>query len=161
MLLRALVLVAAGFALLPAGGSSGAKAQGLRDLREVKVGVADLGRYGEACGLNKETMEQAFFTPLAERGLGKVASGTAYRLFIRATSVTYVENSCVSYVDAQLLLTTRYFDPLTGGERPGNVQLWSRGGLYVSDQTEHAATLNTAFREMGKALGREWDLENQ
>ena len=59
MLLRALVLVATGFALLPAGGSSGARAEGLRDLREVKVGVAGVGQYGEACGLKEEAMERA------------------------------------------------------------------------------------------------------
>ncbi len=158
--LTALVLALAGFVIPQAGGAVAAQADALRNLREVKVSVAGLGPYGEACGLDKAAMERAFFVPLAERGLAKVASGTAYRILIRATSVTYVENSCVSYVEVQLLLNTRYFDPLIGEERPGSVRLWSGGGLFVSDRSEHAATLNSAFRGLGRNLGRDWDLAN-
>ncbi|MEE8534903.1 MAG: hypothetical protein V3S45_02585 [Kiloniellales bacterium] len=158
--MRALVLTVAGFVVLEAGGALAAQADALRNLREVKVSVADFGPYGEACGLDKAAMERAFFVPLAERGLTKVVSGTAYRILIRATNVTYVENSCVSYVDVQLLLNTRYFDPLIGAERPGRVQLWYGGGLFLSDRSEHAATLNSAFRGLGRNLGRDWDLAN-
>ena len=134
-------------------GGGAARAEPLRDLREVKLTIAGFGDAGADCGLSPEALESAFFAPLGERGLRKVASGTAYRIFLRATTVVYLGKSCVSYVDAQLLLSTRDFDPSSRLERSGQVQLWYDGGLFISDRTAHAATLHSAF---GQPLSASW-----
>lgn len=139
----------------------GAQADPLRNVREVKLTIADLGHFGETCGLTKSALESAFFAPLRARGMRVVQSGTAYRIFIRATTMTYIEDSCVSFVDAQLLLTARYIDPASNLERVGTLQLWTQGGLHASDRTEHAASLNAAFRELGKGLASKWDAANK
>ena len=153
-------IVPIGLCVLLAGGVDGARANPLRDLREVKLTVASFGDAGADCGLSAEALESAFFAPLGERGLRKVASGTSYRVFLRATTVIYLRKSCVSYVDAQLLLLTRYFDPSSRLERTGQVQLWYDGGLFISDRAVHAATLNSTFDRLGRILAGKWDAAN-
>ena len=71
---RAVPMVA-GLAVPPAGGVSGAPADGLRDLREVTVTVADIGRCGQACGLTEEALERAFFMPMRLASLMAQAFG--------------------------------------------------------------------------------------
>ena len=154
-------IVLIGFCVLWAGGFAGARADPLRDLREVKLTVANFGGSGADCGLSAEALERAFLAPLSERGLRKVASGTSYRVFLRATTVTYLVKVCVSYVDAQLLLSTRYFDPSSRQERAGQVQLWYDGGLFISDRSAHAATLRSAFGQLGRLLAERWDAANR
>lgn len=137
-----------------------AQADPLTNVRAVKLNVADIGPMGQDCGLTKDAIEAAFFGPLRERGIRAVQSGTAYRIFVRATTITYLQDSCVSYVDAQLLVSTRYADPANNLERAGNVQLWTQGGIHASGRNEHAATLNSAFRALGGSLGNAWDAAN-
>ena len=137
-----------------------AQADPLTNVRAVKLNVGDIGPMGQTCGLTKDAIEAAFYGPLRERGIRAVRSGTAYRIFVRATTITYLQESCVSYVDAQLLVTTRYADPANNMERAGNVQLWTQGGIHASGRNEHAATLNSAFRQLGGSLGSAWDAAN-
>ncbi len=137
-----------------------AQADPLTKVRAVKLNVGDIGRMGQDCGLTKDAIEAAFFAPLRERGIRAVRSGTAYRIFVRATTITYLQDSCVSYVDAQLLVSTRFADPANNMERAGNAQLWTQGGIHASGRNEHAAMLNSAFGELGGSLGNAWDAAN-
>jgi hypothetical protein len=137
-----------------------ARADPLTNVRAVKLNVANIGPMGQDCGLTKDAIETAFFEPLRERGIQAVQSATAYRIFVRATTITYLQDSCVSYVDAQLLVTTRYTDPADSLERAGNVQLWTQGGIHASGRSEHAATVNSAVRGLAMTLGSAWDAAN-
>ena len=137
-----------------------ARADPLTNVRAVKLNVGDIGQMGQDCGLTKDAIEAAFFAPLRQRGIRAVRSGTAYRIFVRATTITYLQESCVSYVDAQLLVSTRYADPANNMERAGNVQLWTQGGIHASGRNEHAATVNSAVGELGRNLGSAWDAAN-
>lgn len=139
---------------------AGAQSDPLHNVREVKLIMAEPGEAAQSCGLTRQALETAFFAPLAERGIRSVVSGTGYRLLLRATTITYLEESCVSYVEAQLLLTTRYQDSANQQEQSGNVELWTDGGLYASDSREHAATLERAMRRLGGALAQRWDAAN-
>ncbi len=150
-----LSLTAAGLGVM-----QNAQADPLTNVRAVKLNVGDIGPMGQDCGLTKDAIEAAFFGPLRKRGIRAVRSGTAYRIFVRATTITYLQDSCVSYVDAQLLVSTRYADPANKMERAGNVQLWTQGGIHASGRNEHAATLNSAFRQLGGSLGSAWDAAN-
>ena len=136
------------------------RADPLHNIRAVKLTMPDVGEAGTECGLSRERLELAFFEPLAERGLEAVDSGTGYRLFLRATTIAYLEQACVSYVEAQLLLTTRYQDAANQQERSGHVQLWSDGGLHVSDRREHGDTVERAMRRLGGNLAARWDAAN-
>jgi hypothetical protein len=137
-----------------------ARADPLTNVRAVKLNVAKIGPMGQDCGLTKDAIETAFFEPLRERGIQTVQSATAYRIFVRATTITYLQESCVSYVDAQLLVTTHYADPANNLERAGNVQLWTQGGIHASGRSEHAATVNSAIRGLAMTLGSAWDAAN-
>ncbi len=153
-------LLVLGLAVAAIGVIPRAQADPLTNVRAVKLNVGDIGQMGQDCGLTKDAIEAAFFGPLRERGIRAVRSATAYRIFVRATTITYVKDSCVSYVDAQLLVSTRYADPANNMERAGNVQLWTQGGIHASGRNEHAAALNSALGELGRSLGSAWDAAN-
>lgn len=143
-----------------APGAAVAQSDPLHNVREAKLTMPEPGEAGAKCGLSRQPLQSAFFAPLAQRGIRAVESGTGYRLFIRATTISYLEGSCVSYVEAQLLLTTRYFDAANQQEHSGNVQLWADGGLFASDSREHAATVERAMRRLGDKLAARWDAAN-
>ena len=79
---------------------------------------------------------------------------------MRTTTIAYLEETCVTYVEAQLLLTTRYQDAANQQERSGHVLLWSDGGLQASDKREHGATVERAMRRLGGGLAARWDAAN-
>ena len=143
-----------------AAGATGAWGDPLRNVRAVKLTMPEPDEAAENCGLSRKALELAFFKPLAERGIEVVTSGTGYRLFLRATTIGYLEETCVSYIEAQLLLTTRYQDPANQQERSGHVQLWADGGLFASDGREHATTLEHGMLKLGSNLAARWDLAN-
>jgi len=140
--------------------ATGAQGDPLHNVRTVKLTMPEPGEAGATCGLSRERLELAFFEPLAERGLEAAASGTGYRLFLRTTTIGYLEETCVSYIEAQLLLTTRYQDAANQQERSGHVLLWSDGGLHASDQREHGAAIERAMRRLGGNLAARWDAAN-
>ncbi len=65
-----------------------AQADPLTNVRAVKLNVGDIGPMGQNCGLTKDAIEAAFYRPLRERGIRVVRSATAYRIFVRATTIT-------------------------------------------------------------------------
>jgi len=137
-----------------------AQDQPLHDVRVFKVTMPAPDEQGQSCGLERQALERAFFEPLGKRGLGTAASGTGYRLALRTTTIAYLEGSCVTYAEAQLLLATRYVDGVNQQEQSGNVLLWHDGGLYASDSREHAAAVERAMRTLGDDLGARWDAAN-
>jgi hypothetical protein len=141
-------------------GVTAARGDPLGNVRAVKLSMPALGEAAEPCGLDRAALEAAFFKPLAQRGIEAVASGTGYRLFLRAVTIGYLEETCVSYIEAQLLLTTRYQDAANQQERSGHVLLWSDGQLLASDAREHATTLEHGMLKLGSALAARWDLAN-
>lgn len=141
--------------------TTGARGDPLHNVRAVKLTMPEPGQEAaETCGLSREALESAFFKPLAERGIQAVTSGTGYRLFLRAITIGYLEETCVSYIEAQLLLTTRYQDTANQQERSGHVQLWADGGLFASDGREHLAILEREMRALGGKLATRWDAAN-
>ena len=140
--------------------ASGARADPFANLLAVKLTMPALGEAAEPCGLDRAALEAAFFKPLAKRGIEAVPSGTGYRLFLRAVTISYLEETCVSYIEARLLLTTRYQDAANRQERSGHVLLWSDGQLLASDAREHGITLEHGMLKLGSALAARWDLAN-
>lgn len=141
-------------------GAAVAQSEPLHGVLVVKLSMPEPDAAGKSCGLDRTTLEQAFFEPLSKRGIQTAPSGTGYRLFIRATTISYLEGTCVSYAEAQLLLATRFFDPANKQEQSGNVLLWADGGLYASDSREHADTVKQAMRALAERLGQRWDAAN-
>jgi len=141
-------------------GAAAAQSQPLHDVRVVKVIMPEPGEQGQSCGLERQALERAAFEPLGKRGWREAASGTGYRLFLRTTTITYVEDTCVTYAEAHLLLITRYIDAAGQQEQSGKVLIWADGGLYASDTREHAETVKRAMRGLGEKLGARWDAAN-
>lgn len=156
--IAALLLALALQAIAP--GAAVAQGQPLQGVRVVKVIMPEPGEQGQTCGLERQALEQAFFEPLGKRGWGEAASGTGYRLFLRTTTITYVEGTCITYAEAQLLLITRYFGADGQQEQSGKVLIWADGGLYASDTREHAETVKRAMRGLAERLGARWDAVN-
>jgi len=126
----------------------------LKNVSAVKFFIGDFNEFSTKCGLDKGQLKQAFMGRANGGGISETDS-SAYWIFIRATTLTYDENSCITNVDASLLVNTRYFDPGSAAEMVGKVQLWTRGGLLISDITEHPAVVTNAFGDLGGLLAEE------
>jgi len=63
-----------------------------------------------------------------------------------ATTVGYLEETCVSYIEAQLLLTTRYQDTANQQERSGHVPLWAANWRRVGTRPIEARALDAGGR---------------
>lgn len=132
-----------------------ARAGTLEKIRHVKVQVGKLDANHEACGLTRDAITEAFLAPVRKAG-PTVTESSAYFLFVRVTSVPYIEETCVSYADVALLLTERYFNPATGGEKTGLVRLWSAGSLHSSGTPEHAGASGRALGRLGDQVADAW-----
>ena len=154
------LLLSLAMSLISAAGAGDAWGDPLQNVLAVKLTMPEPGAGTVACGLSRAPLEAAFFAPLARRGVEAVTSGTGYRIFLRATTIGYLEKTCVSYVEAQLLLTTRYQDAANQQERSGHVLLWSDGGLFASDARQHQGTLERAMGRLGDKLAARWDIAN-
>ncbi len=134
-----------------------ARAQGgaFEKIKSVKFFIVDFSEAGSACGLSKAALQEAFMAPAREQGLA-VTDSSPYWIFVRATTLIYSEKSCITHVDAAVLVNTRYFNPATLQDRSGRVELWSKGNLLVSDIKVHSVVVNNAFREMGRDFLTQW-----
>ncbi len=132
------------------------QARGLDKIRNIKFTIANLNDQSAACGLTEEDLRSAFLAPLQGSGI-KITTSSAYFFYIKTTTVTYIEDTCITYVDAELLLTERYFNPATGSERTGLIRKWLRGGLRASGKAQHAKAVSDVFNDLGAEFRRVWE----
>jgi hypothetical protein len=128
----------------------------LRDVKAFKIYVTGFNEASLACGLEPEAMKDAFLQPLRDAGPVMAEEANGYWIAIRATSVVRQEATCVTFVDASVLQSTRYFNQSTDSERVGKVLHWADAGLIVSDEAGHGDVVKNAYLDLGRRLAEVW-----
>lgn len=127
----------------------------LTNIQNAKFTVARLDANAEACGLRREAMKTAFLAPLKGSGI-RITKSSAYAFYIKATSIQFIDDTCVTYVNAELLLAERYFNPATAGDQVGIIRLWFDGRLHATGREDHVNAVQTAFRKLGESFMKAW-----
>lgn len=150
LLAAALVTAACAQAVTPAvaGGP-------LENARRFKLFLTDLSEAGRSCDLTPSAMSAAFVRSLDDSGI-QITESSAYWLNIRATTIRYSPEVCITNLDARAQVNTRYFNPATIDEKEGRVELWGRSLLLASDVEEHGVQVNSALRSLGQSFLERW-----
>ncbi|WP_422366041.1 hypothetical protein [Pelagibius sp.] len=138
----------------PAGPSGGP----LAGVSVLQLVVAPLSADSATCGLEAGLVEESFQQPLKLENIGLQKSAHV-RIIVKATSVVYQDNVCISNIEAVAVQNTRYFDRKTETERAGQVLLWSESGLFVTDQRDHVVLTNIGFRDLARSFIRKWKID--
>ena len=143
-------------ALLTLGSTAGeSQAAKLTKIKDVKFTVAGLDEGAQACGLTEERLKSSFLEPLKGSSV-KVVESSPYFFYIRATTVRFVTEYCLTYVNAELLLGQRYFNPATNRDLVGLIRLWFSGALITTGWEEHPAEIYKSFRTLGDSFLNAW-----
>ena len=143
-------------ALLTLGSTAGESHAGkLTKIKDVKFTVAGLDEGAKACGLTEERLQSSFLDPLKGSGV-KVVESSDYFFYIRATTVRFVTEYCLTYVNAELLLGQRYFNPATNNDLWGLIRVWFSGSLVTTGWEEHPAEVYRAFHALGDSFLKAW-----
>ena len=126
----------------------------LEQVRRYKLFV-NLSGASSACGLSSDAMRSAFAEAVRDGGLDVVQS-SSYALYLRATTIRYERDTCITSLDARAVLDTRFIDPRTAGETQGRVELWANKLLLASDLPEHGVQTNSGARSLGQAFVERW-----
>lgn len=124
----------------------------------VQMSVAPLSERARACGLDANVILDSFKQPLAEKDIVVQQSAHVW-IQLKATTLRYEGDVCITYVEALAVQNTRYFDRKTESERSGRVLLWSDGGLFVTGASNHGATTNVGWRDLSRSFMRKWELD--
>lgn len=124
----------------------------------LQMSVAPLSDQARACGLDSNVILDSFRQPLTEKGLVIQESAHVW-LQLKATSLRYEGDVCITYIEALAVQNTRYFDRKTETERSGRVLLWSDAGLFVTGVSNHAVTINIGWRDLARSFMRKWELD--
>lgn len=126
----------------------------LEQVRRYKFFV-NLSGASDACGLSSDAMRSAFAEAVRDGGL-EVVQSSSYSLYLRATTLRYERETCITSLDARAVLDTRFIDPRTAGEVQGRVELWANKLLLASDLPEHGVQVNSGARSLGQAFVERW-----
>ena len=124
----------------------------------LQMTVAPLSDQARACGLDPDLIFDSFRQPLAEKGL-VIQEAAHVWLQLKATSLRYEGDVCITYIEALALQNTRYFDRKTETERSGRVLLWNDGGLFVTAVSNHGVVTNIGWRDLARGFMRKWELD--
>jgi hypothetical protein len=130
----------------------------LAGVNVVQMSVAPLSEQSRACGMTPDLMLDSFRQPLGEKGIVVQESAHVW-IQLKATTLRYEGDVCISYVEALALQNTRYFDRLTESERSGRVLLWSDAGLFVTGVSNHGVTTNVGWRDLARSFVRKWEMD--
>lgn len=115
----------------------------------------NLSGASSACGLSSDAMRSAFAEAVRDGGL-EVVQSSSYSLYLRATTIRYERETCITSLDARAVLDTRFIDPRTAGETQGRVELWASKLLLASDLPEHGVQVHSGARSLGQAFVERW-----
>ena len=130
----------------------------LAGINVVQMSVAPLSEAAKGCGLDANLILDSFKEPLAQKGI-IVQEAAHIWIQLKATSLRYDNDICISYIDAAAVQNTRYFDRKTEAERSGRVLLWSDGGLFVTGVSNHGVTTNIGWRDLARNFMRKWEMD--
>jgi hypothetical protein len=130
----------------------------LAGINVLQMTVAPLSNQSLECGLDSGLILDSFQQPLEEKGLVVQRSAHVW-IQLKATTVRYEGDVCISYIEALAVQNTRYFDRKTETERSGRVLLWTDAGLFVTGGANHGVTTNIGWRDLARNFVRKWELD--
>lgn len=130
----------------------------LANVNVVQMTVAPLSDQSRGCGLDSKLILDSFQQPLTEKGI-VIQQAAHVWIQLTATTLRYEGDICISYIQAQAIQNTRYFDRKTESERSGRVLLWSDAGMFVTGVANHGVTTNIGWRDLARSFIRKWELD--
>lgn len=130
----------------------------LAGINVLQMTVAPLSDQSRACGLDSDLILDSFQQPLSGKGIVVQQSAHVW-IQLKATTLRYEGDVCISYIEALAVQNTRYFDRKTETDRSGRVLLWTDGGLFVSGSPNHGVTTNVGWRDLARNFIRKWELD--
>lgn len=130
----------------------------LAGINVLQMTVAPLSNQSLECGLDSGQILDSFQQPLEQKGMVVQQSAHVW-VQLKATTLRYEGDICISYIEALAVQNTRYFDRKTETERSGRVLLWTDGGLFVTGATNHGATTNVGWRDLARNFTRKWEMD--
>lgn len=130
----------------------------LAGVNVLQMSVAPLSDQARGCGLDPDLILDSFRQPLTEKGIVVQRSAHVW-VQLKATTLRYEGDICITYIEALAVQNTRYFDRKTESERSGRVLLWSDGGLFVTGLTNHGVTTNIGWRDLARSFVRKWEMD--
>lgn len=127
----------------------------LNPVSAVRVEVRGLNEASGACGLEAGRIGSEFTQSVVEAGL-EISGTSPYLLSLAATSVVYLEEHCVTSLTAEVILSGRYNDPISGRPGYGTVRLWTTAGLIASTRDNHTRLVYLGYRDLGRGLADDW-----
>jgi hypothetical protein len=124
----------------------------------VQVTVAPLSEQSRNCGMDSNLILDSFKMPLAQQGIVVQQSAHVW-IQLKATTLRYDADICITHVEAVAVQNTRYFDRHTGTERSGRVLIWSDGGLFLTGTSNHGVTTNIGWSDLARSFLRKWQMD--
>jgi hypothetical protein len=124
----------------------------------LQMSVAPLSDQARGCGLDPNLILDSFKQPLTEKGITVLEAAHVW-IQLKATTLRYDSEVCITYIEAVAVQNTRYMDRKTESERSGRVLLWSDGGLFVSGVANHGVTTNIGWRDLARNFIRKWEID--
>jgi hypothetical protein len=130
----------------------------LADVNVVQMTVAPLSEQSRACGMDSNLILESFKAPLSEKGI-VVQQAAHVWIQLKATTLRYDADICITHVEALAVQNTRYYDRVTATERSGRVLIWSDGGLFLTGVSNHGVTTNIGWSDLARSFLRKWQMD--
>jgi hypothetical protein len=130
----------------------------LANVDVVQMTVAPLSEQSRSCGMDSNLILESFMAPLTEAGI-VVQQAAHVWIQLKATTLRYEADICITHVEALAVQNTRYYDRVTGTERSGRVLIWSDGGLFLTGTSNHGVTTNIGWSDLARSFLRKWKMD--
>ena len=130
----------------------------LANVRVVQMTLAPLSEQSRSCGMDSKLILDSFKAPLTEAGI-VVQQAAHVWVQLKATTLRYDADICITHVEAVAVQNTRYYDRTTSSERSGRVLIWSDGGLFLTGTSNHGVTTNIGWSDLARSFVRKWQID--
>ncbi len=147
------------------------RGQALKDLSKLTIVIEEIAGNGEACGVRRTDLNDAFANKLAGSPLQVVAADAAKDnpevvfLYIKS-SVMPIEipgvpsGPCITHYDVKLYGYQRLVLAASKRETFGSVELWEKGGMLATAREAHGKAVYDGIAEKASDLIAAWRADN-
>jgi KTSC domain len=133
----------------------------LRGLAKIEILVEDLDSNSMECGLTKDGVRNAVLYPTSSAKF-QVTDSAPVMLYVNALSHFFEpQQLCVTNVEMQAYSNEVVTLDFSGRKVFSAIQLWRKGYLASSNQSEHARLVAEAIDNLAKEFVTAWNLDNK
>jgi hypothetical protein len=130
-------------------------------LTSVHLLIEGLMKDGEACGITKSMIREAFMNPASSARFDLTSDDKSAAFYINVNTVRSAEGTCASNVQVQVYYLQNVELQFSKKESFVRIVLWQQAGLYVGgEQSEHAERVKQVIGDLTKHFIAEWNLAN-